>query len=144
LKQVRELQFTEFTIRRDDISLSLKSAADASPAAIEPEIRVATVPHTALSSAPAASRSGSAAEKAPGSSIKAPLNGVFYVSPGIGQPPFVKQGDTVSAGQTLCIVEAMKLFNQITAPAKCRILEILVQHGQPVKKDQPLILIEKL
>jgi oxaloacetate decarboxylase alpha subunit len=144
LKQVRELQFTEFTIRRDDVSLSLKSPSAASQGAIEPELSIAAVPMKAPTAAPAALQPNTAAEKAPGVSINAPLNGVFYTSPGIGQPPFVKQGDTVSQGQTLCIVEAMKLFNQITAPAKCRILEVLVQHGQPVKKDQPLISIEKL
>jgi oxaloacetate decarboxylase (Na+ extruding) subunit alpha len=144
LKRLRELQFTEFTIRRDDINLSLKAAAAASPAATTPEISVATVPLQAPSPAPAAPQSDTASNKAPGMSINAPLNGVFYASPGIGLSPFVKQGDTVNEGQTVCIVEAMKLFNQITAPAKCRILEILVQHGQPVKKDQPLISIEKL
>jgi oxaloacetate decarboxylase (Na+ extruding) subunit alpha len=144
LKKLRDLQFTEFTIRRDDISLSFKSAAAASSAAIAPEVSVATVPLQAPSPVLAAPQSGTAAEKAPGVSINAPLNGVFYASPGMGLPPFVKQGDMVSGGQTVCLVEAMKLFNQITAPAKCRILEILVQHGQPVKKDQPLISIEKL
>jgi len=94
--------------------------------------------------APAVHQSSAAPERVPGVTVNAPLNGVFYLSPGAGHPPFVKQGDIVSAGQTVCIIEAMKLFNQITAPAKCRILEILVQHGQPVKKDQPLISIEKL
>jgi oxaloacetate decarboxylase alpha subunit len=144
LKKVRELQFTEFTIRRDDINLSLKSAGAASPAATAPEVSVASVPPQAPSPAPAAPQSGTAAGKAPGVSINAPLNGVFYTSPGMGRPPFVKQGDTISEGQTVCIVEAMKLSNQITAPSKCRILEILVQNGQQVKKDQPLISIEKL
>jgi oxaloacetate decarboxylase alpha subunit len=144
LKTVRELQFTEFTIRRDDINLSLKSAAAASSAAIAPEISLTTVSPQAPSPAPAAPQSSAAAGNVPGVSINAPLTGVFYAAPGVGLPPFVKQGDTVNAGQTVCIVEAMKLSNQITAPAKCRILEILVQNGQPVKKDQPLISIEKL
>ncbi len=144
LKTVRELQFTEFTIRRDDISLSFKSATATSPAAVESEISIATVPLQAPPPAPAVHQSSAAPERVPGVTVNAPLNGVFYLSPGAGHPPFVKQGDIVSAGQTVCIIEAMKLFNQITAPAKCRILEILVQHGQPVKKDQPLISIEKL
>jgi oxaloacetate decarboxylase (Na+ extruding) subunit alpha len=144
LKKVRDLEFTEFTIRRDDINLSLKSGATASSTAIVPEVSITSVPLQVPSPAPVISQSGAAAEKAPGASINAPLNGVFYAAPGVGLPPFVKQGDTVSEGQTLCIVEAMKLSNQITAPAKCRILEILVQNGQPVKKDQPMISIEKL
>jgi oxaloacetate decarboxylase alpha subunit len=144
LKNVRELQFTEFTLRRDDINLSVKSAAASSPAATEPEVSIATVPLQTQSPVPAAPQSAAAASTTPGDMINAPLNGVFYTAPGMGQSPFVKPGDTVSKGQTLCIVEAMKLSNQITAPTPCRILEILVQNGQPVKKDQPLISIQKL
>jgi oxaloacetate decarboxylase alpha subunit len=141
LKKVKDLQFTEFTIRRDDINLSLKSGVTVSSAVTAPEVRVTS---EEPSPAPIASQAATVAEKAPGASINAPLNGMFYAAPGVGLPPFVKQGDTVNEGQTLCIVEAMKLSNQITAPSKCRILEILVQNGQPVKKDQPLISVEKL
>jgi len=150
LKKVRELQFGEVTIRRDDVSLSLKAgasaAAAAAPGAVTPEVSLSAVPLQSTSHAAAAATSQPAptAEKAPGLSINAPLNGTFYTTPGMGQPAFVKAGDTVKEKQTVCIVEAMKLFNQITAPAKCRILEFLVQHGQPVKKGQPLISIEKL
>ena len=149
LHKVRELQFDEVIIRRDDTSLSLKSGSGApspaaGPAANQPEMAVSTVPLKAMPPVPAAPQSAPAEEKPPGTSISAPLNGIFYTSPGIGRPAFVQKGDTVNQGDIVCIVEAMKLFNQIAAPARCRILEFLVQHGQPVKKDQPLILIEKL
>ncbi|MBM4149321.1 MAG: acetyl-CoA carboxylase, biotin carboxyl carrier protein, partial [Lentisphaerae bacterium] len=58
------------------------------------------------------------------------------------KPAFVKEGDTVKAGDPVCIVEAMKLFNEIRSPSDCKIVRLLVEHGRPVQKDQPLILIE--
>ncbi|HSW39178.1 MAG TPA: pyruvate carboxylase subunit B, partial [Acidobacteriota bacterium] len=75
--------------------------------------------------------------------IDAPFVGVFYLSPGPGKPHFVKEGDTVDAGSKLCIVEAMKLFNEITAPKRCRILKILATEGQAVEKGQPIFGIDE-
>jgi acetyl-CoA carboxylase biotin carboxyl carrier protein len=77
-------------------------------------------------------------------SIKAPLVGTFYTAPGPGQPVFVKEGDIVEKGAKVCIVEAMKLFNEISAPTRCRIVKILVENGTAVDKDQPLFGIEEL
>ena len=79
-----------------------------------------------------------------GPTIDAPLNGTFYVSSGPGQPPLVKEGDKVKKGEPVCIVEAMKLFNQIAAPANCKIVKFLAEHGQAVTKGQPLVAIEKI
>jgi oxaloacetate decarboxylase (Na+ extruding) subunit alpha len=76
--------------------------------------------------------------------INAPLVGNFYTSPGPGKPVFVKDGDTVNAGDKVCIVEAMKLFNEITAPVKCRIVKVLAESGKVVQKGQPLIAIEEI
>ncbi len=76
--------------------------------------------------------------------INAPLVGKFYMSPGQGKTAFVNEGDTVNAGDKVCIVEAMKLFNEITAPVKCRIVKILVQEGVTVQKEQPLVAIEEV
>jgi acetyl-CoA carboxylase biotin carboxyl carrier protein len=84
------------------------------------------------------------AESKPGLTINAPLNGTFYLSSGPGKPNFCKEGDEVKAGDTVCIVEAMKLFNAIKAPCNCRIVKAMVEHGKPVKKDDPLIAYEKL
>jgi oxaloacetate decarboxylase alpha subunit len=75
--------------------------------------------------------------------IKSPLVGKFYATPGPGKQPFVKEGDTVNAGAKVCIVEAMKLFNEITAPVKCKIVKMLVEEGKTVEKEQPLIAIEE-
>jgi oxaloacetate decarboxylase alpha subunit len=74
--------------------------------------------------------------------INAPLVGTFYSSPGPGKEAFVKEGATIEAGVKVCIVEAMKLFNEINTPVKCRIVKILASDGSTVQKDQPLIAIE--
>jgi acetyl-CoA carboxylase biotin carboxyl carrier protein len=70
--------------------------------------------------------------------------GTFYLRSRPESAPFIKVGDTVAAGQTLCIVEAMKLMNEIQAEKKCRILEILVQDGESVEYGQPLLIVETL
>jgi acetyl-CoA carboxylase biotin carboxyl carrier protein len=82
-----------------------------------------------------------AAAPVEGTPVPAPLNGTFYLSPGPGKPQFVKEGDSVKAGDTLCIVEAMKLFNQIKSPVAGTIAKILIKHGEAVQKGQPMILI---
>ncbi len=76
--------------------------------------------------------------------INAPFVGTLYLSPGPGKPHFIKEGDVVNQGDKVCIVEAMKLFNEITAPKRCRIVKILVEDGKSVEKGQPLIGIEAL
>jgi oxaloacetate decarboxylase alpha subunit len=76
--------------------------------------------------------------------INAPLVGKFYSSPGPGKSIFVKEGSIVEAGKTVCIVEAMKLFNEIKAPVKCTIVKMLVADGSIVQKDQPMIAIEEV
>jgi acetyl-CoA carboxylase biotin carboxyl carrier protein len=81
---------------------------------------------------------------AAGLTINAPLVGTFYSTAGPGKPKFVKPGDVVEAGAKVCIVEAMKLFNEIVAPVKCKIVQILVEDGTLVEKDQPMIAIAKI
>jgi oxaloacetate decarboxylase alpha subunit len=76
--------------------------------------------------------------------IDAPFVGTLYLSPGPGKSNFIKEGDVVEAGGKLCIVEAMKLFNEITTPKKCRVVKILGTAGQAVEKGQPLVGIEEL
>lgn len=74
--------------------------------------------------------------------VKSPMIGTFYRSSGPDKPPFVSVGDTVSAGTILCIVEAMKLFNEIESEVSGKIVKILVDDSTPVEYDQPLFLIE--
>jgi acetyl-CoA carboxylase biotin carboxyl carrier protein len=73
--------------------------------------------------------------------IKSPIVGTFYESSSPGAPAFVKQGDKVAVGQVLCIVEAMKLMNEIESEAAGEIVKVLVSNGQPVEYGQPLFKI---
>jgi oxaloacetate decarboxylase alpha subunit len=83
-------------------------------------------------------------ESVKGPTINAIITGTFYSSPQSGASPYVKEDSEVNEGETVCLVEAMKLFNEITAPFKCKILKVLVNNGDPVTKDQPLMVVEKL
>jgi len=74
--------------------------------------------------------------------VKSPMIGTFYRSPAPDKPPFVNIGDIVEVGQTLCIIEAMKLFNEIESDVKGRVVKILVENATPVEYDQPLFLID--
>ena len=76
--------------------------------------------------------------------IDAPFVGTLYLTPGPGKDKLIKEGDEVEAGDKVCIVEAMKLFNEITAPKKCRIVKIIATDGGAVDKGQQLIGIEEL
>jgi len=74
--------------------------------------------------------------------ITTPLAGVFYRTPSPTSPPFVKEGDTVEVGQTLCIVEAMKVMNEIKADKRCRIAKIVAENSRPVAAGQALFHVE--
>jgi acetyl-CoA carboxylase biotin carboxyl carrier protein len=98
--------------------------------------------------APPATEDGAAAEdgsEALGENaevIASPMVGVVYNAPEPGAPPFVKVGDEVTAGQTLFLIEAMKVFNPIEAPRAGKVVRILVSNGTPVEFDEPLLVIE--
>ena len=77
-----------------------------------------------------------------GTVVKAPIVGTFYRASAPGEPPFVEVGDTVRAGDTLCIIEAMKLMNEIESEVDGKVAEILVDDALPVEYDHPLFLIE--
>ena len=74
--------------------------------------------------------------------VRSPMVGKFYRSPSPDMPSYVNEGDTVSAGQVVCIIEAMKIMNEIESDAKGKVVRILVENAQPVEYHQPLFLIE--
>jgi acetyl-CoA carboxylase biotin carboxyl carrier protein len=74
--------------------------------------------------------------------LRSPMVGTFYRSSAPDAPPFVQEGDMVQKGQALCIVEAMKMMNEIESEVAGRVVRILVENGQPVEYDQPLMVIE--
>ena len=74
--------------------------------------------------------------------VNSPMVGTFYASPSPESKPFVTVGQTVKKGDTLCILEAMKMMNQVQAESDCKIIEVLIDNAEPVEFDQPLFIIE--
>ena len=97
----------------------------------------------AAAAAPAATPAAAEADPLAGAHIvKSPIVGTFYAAPSPDAEPFVKVGDKVTTGKTLCIIEAMKLMNEIEADASGEIVKVLVESGQPVEYGQPLFAIK--
>ena len=92
--------------------------------------------------APAAEAAPAAPPEPKGHQLKSPMVGTFYRAPSPGAPSFIEAGQSVTKGQTLCIIEAMKLLNEIESDATGTVTAILVENGQPVEYGQPLFLIE--
>ena len=81
-------------------------------------------------------------EKESGTRITSPMVGTFYISPSPNSEPFIKEGDLVTEGQTLCIVEAMKLMNEVKSSVSGKVKKILVKDGEAIKKGQELVIID--
>ena len=104
---------------------------------------VSAMPAPAPTSAQGSTPEPDAAEApSPGTEVKAPMVGTFYAAPAPGAKAFVEIGSQVEAGDTLCIIEAMKMMNQIEATHAGRIVSILAENGEPVEFDQVLFIIE--
>jgi acetyl-CoA carboxylase biotin carboxyl carrier protein len=144
-----ERNISEFELERGDFKVRVKRGVDAHTAVaiqqshpgIASPVVVPTVTHTtAAPAAPAAPTPAPAAEEEL-HSVKSPIVGTFYESPAPGAPPFVKPGDVVRAGQVLCIIEAMKLMNEIESDVSGEVVKRLVSNGQAVEYGTPLFAI---
>ena len=153
IKQIQELvklinktSIGEITIEEDGRKITIKQKKDPSQKIITsmPSAPVAAAPAPApVAAAPAPpSKKESTESQANLITIKSPMIGTFYRSPGPGKPVFVNVGDEISKGQRLCIIEAMKLFNEIESEVKGTIVKVLVEDSSPVEYDQPLFLVE--
>jgi acetyl-CoA carboxylase biotin carboxyl carrier protein len=149
-----EKDITEFELERGDVKVRIKRGAEhvvapaapvthfavhTSPAAV-PEIAVAPVAPVPASAAGESAVAAPVAEQGL-HTVHSPIVGTFYECPSPGSPPFVKVGDTVEVGQVLCIVEAMKLMNEIEADVAGEIVKKLVANGQPIEYGQELFVI---
>lgn len=129
--QVSETQFV--AVQAPMQSMQMPVAAPQQPTALSaPQSSAAPAP----SAQPAAEASGNYI------TVKSPMIGTFYRSAGPDKPPFVNVGDEVKPGEVLCIIEAMKLFNEIESEVSGRIVKVLVDDATPVEYDQPLFLVE--
>jgi acetyl-CoA carboxylase biotin carboxyl carrier protein len=141
IELLEQSNINELEINEGDESVRISrggaTTANPVPAPVPPTV-VAT-PAPIVASAPAASEPES--ETPAGHSVKSPMVGTFYASPAPGSPAFVSVGQSVSAGDVLCIIEAMKMMNQIEADKSGTIGAILVEDGEAVEFDQPLVTI---
>ena len=143
-----EKDVTEFELERGDVKVRIKRGTPEAAAAAPTE-RIITVqaPSAAASQmqVPPAPPAAPAAAPAPPPEnlhmVRSPIVGTYYESPSPGSPPFVKPGDIVETGQIICIVEAMKLMNEIEADASGEIVKMLVANGQPIEYGQELFAI---
>jgi acetyl-CoA carboxylase biotin carboxyl carrier protein len=156
IKQVHELvkiinktNIAEISIEEEGLKITIKQKEDPAPQVIAAPAHTTYIPAAAPAVAPApapAPAAPKAAEPAPAVdnllTIKSPMIGTFYRSPSPDKPSFVNVGDDVTVGKVVCIVEAMKLFNEIESEVKGRIVKVLVEDASPVEYDQPLFLVE--
>jgi acetyl-CoA carboxylase biotin carboxyl carrier protein len=143
LKMLAEHDVSEFHYKDDAQQIRLRLGPPPAPvAAMAPMPAVAHVAPAAPAAAPAAAAPAAAASSDDGLVVvESPMVGTFYRSPSPGAPSFVEVGDAVSKGKTLCIVEAMKLMNEIEAEVSGTVVEILVDNAQPVQFGQALLKI---
>lgn len=102
---------------------------------------IAHAPQPVASAAPAAAEAGASAPAIAANAVKSPMVGTAYLAAEPGAKPFAAVGQQVAAGDTLLIIEAMKVMNPIVAPAAGTVTQVLIENGQPVEFDQPLIVV---
>jgi acetyl-CoA carboxylase biotin carboxyl carrier protein len=135
-------ELTEIEVQDGERRIKVKREAPAVIGAVPAAAPVAVAP--ALAAPPMHGKEdlgGAPADEVAGNTIKSPMVGTAFLSPEPGAKPFIEVGTTVKAGDTLLIVEAMKVMNPITAPEGGMIKKIMISDGQPVEFDQPLVII---
>ncbi|MEY4702443.1 MAG: acetyl-CoA carboxylase biotin carboxyl carrier protein [Bacteroidota bacterium] len=154
IKQIQELvklinktTIGEITIEEDGKKITIKQKNDPIQQIVT-SAAPAPVYSSAPASAPAPAPASPAAPATPAAAannyitIKSPMIGTFYRQAGPGKPTFINVGDDVAPGKIVCIIEAMKLFNEIESDVKGRIVKVLVDDASPVEYDQPLFLVD--
>jgi len=140
-----EKDISEFELERGDVKVRIKRTGEnltvSGPAITLPHASPAAVIPATAASVAAASAAAAPSEEPGLHTVKSPIVGTFFEAPSPGSPPFVKAGDTVEVGTVLCIVEAMKLMNEIESDVAGEILKKLVSNGQPVEYGQALFTI---
>jgi acetyl-CoA carboxylase biotin carboxyl carrier protein len=151
VKMVNKSNISELSIEQDKFKITIKQKDNETQQVIAvPTMAPVQAVHQAMpavqlpASAPAADATKPAAEAKADNlvTIKSPMIGTFYRSPGPDKPSFVNVGDDVAPGKVVCIIEAMKLFNEIESEVGGKIVKILVDDASPVEYDQPLYLVE--
>ena len=147
VKMVNKSNISELTIEEKDIKITIKQKEDkyvtAAPMQAVPQMQAMPVAAASVASAPAAAAPATPPKAADNLiTIKSPMIGTFYRKPAPDKPNFVEEGDEVRNGKVVCVIEAMKLFNEIESEVSGKIVKILVDDSSPVEYDQPLFLVE--
>ncbi|HHO59001.1 MAG TPA: acetyl-CoA carboxylase biotin carboxyl carrier protein [Thiotrichales bacterium] len=146
IELLEESGIAEIEINEGEESVRISRYSTAAPAA--PVQQYAPPPPAPVAAAPAAAPAEPAADSGgddaaiSGHTVNAPMVGTYYSAPSPGAPDFIQVGDSVSEGDTICIIEAMKILNQIEADKSGVVKAILVENAQPVEFGQPLVVIE--
>ena len=137
---LKETDLSEIEIEHDDFRIRVSRGGSAPPPIVHAELPK-SAPHQTPAEKAALAKSLADPARHPGC-VPSPMVGTAYRSPEPTAAPFVEVGDEVSAGQTILIVEAMKHMNEVAAPRPGRVVDILVEDGQPVEYGEPLMIIE--
>ena len=151
-KEIKELielfdesNLTKMSIKENEFKIELdKNATAVTTSVVAPSAPQPQIEDVSQATTPSASQTPQAPAEVSGDFITSPMVGTFYQAPSPESPAYVKVGDKVKAGQTVCIVEAMKIMNEIQAEYDCEILEILVADGQAVEFDTPLFKVKRV
>lgn len=150
IKFVAKSGASEVKLEMDDIKITIKTGSDTDTTFVH-QVPATQMPQQAIAAptveAPAAPASGTAAPAAASEdskyiTIKSPIIGTFYRKPSPDKPLFVEVGQTIAEGDVLCVIEAMKLFNEIESEVSGKIIKVLVDDSSPVEFDQPLFLVD--
>lgn len=149
IKMVNKSNIGEVSIEQKDFKITVKQKEDqVTQVVTAAPLQAAPVPVAAAPAAPASTAPAAAAEKPKAAAadnlitIKSPMIGTFYRKSSPDKPNFVEVGSDIAPGSVVCIIEAMKLFNEIESEVKGRIVKVLVEDASPVEYDQPLFLVE--
>ena len=151
IKMINKSNIGEVSIEEKGFKLTIKQKEEpVQHVFANPVPQAATLPVQSQPALPATSSGGAAPEKPKAAepaadnyiTIKSPMIGTFYRSQSPGKPAFVEVGDEITTGKVVCIIEAMKLFNEIESEVKGRIVKVLAEDASPVEYDQPLFLVE--
>lgn len=155
LDLIAKSEVNEVSIEEGDFKIKIKKEADVEQPSVPVQYQLPAqpqqvpqqpaaqqqAPQPAPAQAEDTSESGEAADEPSGEVVKSPIVGTFYRAPSPDDDPFVKVGDSVEKGETVCIVEAMKIMNEIESDFSGEIKKILVDDAEPVEYDQPLFII---
>ncbi|WP_431124785.1 acetyl-CoA carboxylase biotin carboxyl carrier protein [Flagellimonas flava] len=152
IKFVAKSGASEVKLEMEDVKITIRTGSTTAtpettivqqiPMAQAPAVPVAPAPAASEAPAPAASSPEPAADDSKYITIKSPIIGTFYRKPAPDKPAFVEVGSSISQGDVLCVIEAMKLFNDIESEVSGKIVKVLVEDSSPVEFDQPLFLVD--